>query len=148
MRTFPGARSAPLLAAALFLAAIPAQAGSAIAASGLAGPQRPNPPPSHKVAREPAESLSLPELRARLDRSDRVAALHALHMALNNTADGGTFIWKKDDRGLKGVIKPTNAFRNAYGQVCRHVIYAISLGRYRKQIEFVACREAGDRWRL
>jgi surface antigen len=148
MRTFQGAHSAPTLAAACFLAASIIPAGPVMSGPAIASPEPAASAPSHNVSRRPDDSLSLPELQARLDNSDQVAVLHALHMALNNTADGGTFIWQKTDRDLKGVIKPTSAFRNAHGQVCRHVIYAIALGRYRKQIEFVACREAGDRWRL
>lgn len=147
MRTFQGARRAPTLAAACFMAAsIPF--GSAFPGPAIAPTGHTAPAPSHGIARQSDESPSLSELRTRLDPSDKFAALHALHMALNNTADGGTFVWQKTNRDLKGVIKPTSAFRNSYGQVCRHVIYAISLGRYRKQIELVACREAGDRWRL
>lgn len=148
MLTFQGARSAPLILVACTLAALPCAAGIAAAASETAETRSASPKAPYAVARQSEESLSLPELRARLDESDRVAALHALNMALNRTADGATFIWQKNNRNLKGVIKPTSAFRNAHGQVCRHVIYAISLGRYRKQIELVACREAGGRWRL
>lgn len=100
--------------------------------------------PQHaKSAIEPLE-----ELQAKLGTSDQVAALQALQSALNQVGDGGTYIWKKHDTRLKGIIKPTTAFRNAHGQVCRHVIYALSIGDYRKQIEIIACREAGGRWRL
>jgi len=148
MCTFQRARSASPLTVACFLAATLAPFGSATSGPAIAQPEYAASAPSRDIARQPDESPSLSELRERLDASDQVAALHALHMALNNTADGGTFIWQKTNRELKGVIKPTTAFRNAHGQVCRHVIYALALGRYRKQIEFVACREAGDRWRL
>ncbi len=133
LRTFPragrrAARLLRLLVAVGLLAAQPALAG----------------PASHEAATK-APPTALP---GRLDNSDRLAALHALQMALNQVGDGGTFVWKKDDRGLMGIIKPTAAFRNANGQVCRHVIYAIALNGYRRQIELVACREAGGRWRL
>lgn len=148
MRTFQGARLAQLLAAACFLAAILLQSGPAMSEPAARERDHAASTSSHQLTRRPDEPLSLPELRARLDGSDKVAALHALHMALNRTADGGKFIWRKNNRDLKGVIKPTSAFRNAHGQICRHVVYAIALGRYRKQIELVACREAGGRWRL
>lgn len=97
-------------------------------------------------ARSAIQSLS--ELQANLGTSDQIAVLSALQQALNQIGDGGTYIWKKNDTRLKGMIRPTTAFRNANGQICRHVIYALSLGDYRKQIEFIACREAGGRWRL
>ena len=105
--------------------------------------RRTNPPlPQQKPAR------SLSSLRARLDHTDQLIAMRALHMALSQVPDGGTFVWRKRSRSLKGLIKPTKAFRNAQGQVCRHLIYALSLGRYMKQIEGIACRGADGRWQL
>lgn len=91
---------------------------------------------------------TLQRLRAKLDDSDRLAALRALHMALSRISDGATFIWRKKSRSLAGVIKPTTAFRNVKGQVCRHLIYSLSLGKYVKSIEGVACRGADGRWQL
>ena len=134
MRTIPSARMARriLVSAAIgvtFLAANPVGATDR--------PQQAKP-----------AMQSLAELRASLGTSDQVAMLRALQLALNQVGDGGTYVWKKHDTRLKGMIRPTTAFRNAHGQVCRHVIYALSLGDYRKQIEFIACREADGRWRL
>lgn len=93
-------------------------------------------------------SRSFMQLRARLEYHDQIVALRALHMALSRVPDGGTFVWRKKSRSLKGFIQPTKAFRNAEGQVCRHLIYALTLGRYIKQIEGIACRQDDGRWRL
>lgn len=90
----------------------------------------------------------LADLRSKLDRRDHVVAMRALHLALSQVPDGGTFAWQKKNRSLKGLIKPTRAFRNADGQLCRHVIYALALGRYTKQIEGIACRLENGRWQL
>lgn len=90
----------------------------------------------------------LKELRAKLDDKDQIIAMRALHLALSRVPDGGTFVWRKKSRSLKGMIKPSKAFRNADGQVCRHIIYALALGRYSKQIEGIACRQKDGRWRL
>ncbi len=152
MRIFPGARPAPILPLAPAIGAALLFAGSAwlaplAKAEDTAGQAAAIQEPV-ELSRQKAGSPTFAELQAKLDSSDQVAVLHALQMALNNTGDGGTFLWKKNKRDLKGIIRPTTAFRNAYGQVCRHVIYGLSLGRYRKQIELVACREAGGRWRL
>ncbi len=92
--------------------------------------------------------LRLAELRSRLDQKDHIVAMRALHLALNQVEDGGTFVWRKKSRSLKGMIKPSKAFRNADGRVCRHVIYALSLGRYLKQIEGIACRQNDGSWQL
>lgn len=98
----------------------------------------------------PAENptRAFARLRARLDQGDQIIALRALHLALSQVPDGGTFAWRKRSRSLKGLIQPTKAFRNADGQVCRHVIYTLSLGRYLKQIEGIACRQDDGRWQL
>lgn len=90
----------------------------------------------------------LAELRSKLDGKDHTIALRALHLALSQVPDGGTFVWRKKSRSLKGMIKPTKAFRNASGQICRHVIYALVLGRYTKQIEGIACRQEDGTWQL
>ena len=109
--------------------------------TGLTATSAPPAPEQNPVRR-------LAELRSKLDSRDQVVALRALHMALSQVPDGGTFVWRKKSRSLKGMIKPTKAFRNADGQVCRHVIYALVLGRYTKQIEGIACRQNDGRWQL
>ena len=74
--------------------------------------------------------------------------MRALQLALSQVEDGGTFLWQKKSLSLKGMITPSKAFRNSSGAVCRHVIYALSLGRYIKQIEGIACRQNDGRWQL
>jgi surface antigen len=90
----------------------------------------------------------LNELRARLDRSDRQAAVQALQLALEELGDGVTLIWRRPARGLVGKIKPVSAFRDDKGRVCRHVVYSLSLGGYEKEIEGNACRERDGSWSL
>lgn len=92
--------------------------------------------------------ISFQELKARLNDADRITALNALKIALDEVGDGGTFTWSKAQRQLKGIIKPTSAFRDGDGRVCRHVIYALRLADYTKQIETIACRQPDGRWKL
>jgi hypothetical protein len=99
-------------------------------------------------ALEQNPSRRLAELRSKLDRTDQMVALRALHLALDQVPDGGTFVWRKKSRSLKGMIRPSKAFRNSDGHICRHIIYALVLGRYTKQIEGIACRQEDGRWRL
>jgi surface antigen len=94
------------------------------------------------------QQLGLGELKARLDRSDRVAAVQALELALSELGDGVTLVWQRPERGLVGRIKPVSAFRDDRGRVCRHVLYSLALGTYRRQIEGVACRESDGSWSL
>ena len=88
------------------------------------------------------------QLRAQLGYGDQVIAMRALHLALSQVPDGGAFVWRKRSRSLKGVIRPSKPFRNDGGEICRHVVYALALGRYVKQIEGIACRQTDGRWQL
>ena len=55
------------------------------------------------------QRLGLSELKARLDQSDRVAALQALDLALSELGDGVTLVWQRPERGLVAKIKPVSA---------------------------------------
>jgi surface antigen len=92
--------------------------------------------------------LGLNELKARLDQSDRAAAMQALELALSELGDGVTLVWRLPERELVGRIKPVSAFRDDQGRVCRHVVYSLALGTYQRQIEGVACREPDGSWSL
>jgi surface antigen len=91
---------------------------------------------------------TLAELRSKLDASDRTIALQALELALTELGDGTTLTWKRPTRELAGAVRPLSAFRDDAGRVCRHVLYVLTLGPYRKQVEGIACRDAGGHWSL
>ncbi|HHK73600.1 MAG TPA: hypothetical protein ENJ57_00395, partial [Rhizobiales bacterium] len=57
--------------------------------------------------------------RPRLDLSDEVATLRAIQLALNEVADGSSYVWHRAHGHLSGIIKPTMSFRDAKGNVCR-----------------------------
>jgi surface antigen len=94
------------------------------------------------------QQLSLNELKARLDRSDRVAAMQALELALSELGDGVTLVWQRPERALTGRIKSVSAFRDDRGRVCRHIVYSLALGAFQRQVEGVACREPDGSWSL
>lgn len=146
MRTFRRAGALPL-AKLIIVAAIICYTNAAVIAAGTINAPGPATRATPPVPTE-KPTPSLARLRSRLGHVDQLVALRALHLALSQVPDGGTFVWQKRSRSLKGLIKPTRAFRNADGQVCRHVIYALSLGRYLKQIEGIACRQDDGRWHL
>ena len=89
---------------------------------------------------------TLASLRAALGKREQFAALRALHIALSEVGDGSTFAWGRPKYQLRGMITPTVSFRDASGNICRHVIYSLSLGRYLKRIEGIACRMKDKRW--
>lgn len=99
-----------------------------------------------EVRPDGARPTTLAELKARLDAGDRRAALEALHLALTELGDGSSYVWGHTSRSLIGVIRPTMAFRDVHGRVCRHVVYTLSLGGYSKTIEGIACRGKDGLW--
>ena len=103
---------------------------------------------AERLAASEGQQLGLSELKARLDRSDRAAAMQALELALSELGDGVTLVWRRPERDLVGRIKPVSAFRDDQGRVCRHVLYSLALGTYQRQIEGVACRESDGSWSL
>ncbi len=106
-------------------------------------------PDAEIIDTESAEQLAdFAGLRAHLDGSDRALALNALQVALTELGDGVSLVWKRESRGLTGVIKPVSAFRDDSGRVCRHLTYSLALGTYVKEVEGIACREADGKWSL
>ena len=103
---------------------------------------------AERLAASEGQQLGLNELKARLDQSDRAAAMQALELALSELGDGVTLVWRRPERDLVGRIKPVSAFRDDQGRVCRHVLYSLALGTYQRQIEGVACRESDGSWSL
>ena len=113
----------------------------------------PSPLKAEESRAEPAVGSDSPplgpgQLKARLDRSDRIAALTALELALNEVGDGVTLVWQRPERGLVGRIRPVSAFRDEKGRVCRHLVYSLTLGTYQREIDGVACREPDGSWSL
>lgn len=91
---------------------------------------------------------SFGQLKAKLDWSDRIAALTALELALSELGDGATLVWQRSERRLMGRIRPDSAFRDDKGRLCRHIVYSLALGPHRRQVEGDACREPDGSWSL
>jgi hypothetical protein len=84
----------------------------------------------------------------RIGWRDRVATLNAVHKALAEIPDGASYVWRRKDGELAGVVRPTSSFKSEAGSVCRHIILALSVGGYARQIEGIACRLDDGGWRL
>src|SRR5262245_53672097 len=88
------------------------------------------------------------DLQTGLDEGDEIAALEAIRIALTEIGDGATFVWRRGNGRISGVVKPTSSFKNADGKVCRHLVIGLAAGRRTGQIEGVACRLENGRWQL
>src|SRR5262245_60509649 len=50
------------------------------------------------------------DLQSDLDEGDEIAALEAIRLALTQVGDGGTFVWRRANGRISGVVKPTSSF--------------------------------------
>ena len=88
------------------------------------------------------------DLRATLDDTDEVATLDAIHTALSQVGDGGTYVWHRQHGRLSGIMQPTQSFKDKSGNVCRHLVIMLISGRHTQRTEGIACRLANGRWQL
>ncbi len=106
--------------------------------------------PASTATRDPLSHplLGEPDLKARLDDNDEVAALEALRIALSEVADGSTFVWHRRNGRMSGIFQPTTSFKDADGKVCRHLKITLTSGPVSRATEGIACREASGVWNL
>jgi fermentation-respiration switch protein FrsA (DUF1100 family) len=88
------------------------------------------------------------DLQANLDEDDEIAALEAIRIALTEIGDGATFVWRRANGRISGVVKPTASFKSVDGKICRHIAIVLAAGRRTGKIEGIACRLANGRWQL
>ena len=93
-----------------------------------------------------AELKASPVLQ--LDENDEIAALDAIRHALVEVADGSAYVWHRYHGRLSGVIQPTASFKDAAGNVCRHIITMLSSGPSSRKVEGIACRLPDGNWQL
>jgi len=84
----------------------------------------------------------------KLDITDEIAALERIQYALSEVGDGATYVWHRWHGRLSGIVHPTTSFKDASGQVCRHLVVLFTTGKRTKRIEGIACRLPTGRWQL
>ena len=88
------------------------------------------------------------DLRATLDDNDEMATLDAIHTALSQVGDGGTYVWHRQHGRLSGIFQPTQSFKDKTGAPCRHLVIMLVAGRHTQRTEGIACRLSNGRWQL
>ena len=145
MRTFP---PTSVLQRGCFLGALLIGAGALYPALAKNASPLPAPNWAGIVSLPAVKPGSFQDLRQHLSSEDRKVALRALHIALDRLSDGAAFVWRSHSNKLTGTIRTTMAFRDAQRRICRHLIYTVSLGPYKKQVEGIACRGFTGRWMI
>jgi surface antigen len=97
---------------------------------------------------KPSTRPKFADLKSGLDESDEIAALESVQFALAEVGDGATYVWHRRHGRLSGVVQPTTSFKDAYGNVCRHVMVMLTSGPVSKKTEGIACRLANGIWQL
>lgn len=88
------------------------------------------------------------DLKNRLDDTDQLAALESVQYALSEVADGSTYVWHRHGGALSGLVQPTSSFKDASGNICRHIVIMLSSTSRSRRAEGIACRMDGGVWRL
>jgi hypothetical protein len=86
--------------------------------------------------------------QAPFDAMDEIAALEAIRVALTEVGDGGSYVWHRTHGRLSGFVTPTSSFKDAAGNVCRHIIAVLTAGGTSRRTEGFACRLPDGRWQL
>jgi hypothetical protein len=127
------------LAAALFVALAP---------SIVLAEQAQTLQPVARPAPDVRAPQAYPDFRASLDDVDEMATLDAIHVALSQVGDGGSYVWHRNHGRLSGVFQPTQSFKDSAGTVCRHLVVTLSSGAAVRRTEGIACRLSTGRWQL
>jgi hypothetical protein len=101
-----------------------------------------------EISREPPPVRDLPDIPATIDEGDAAAVLEGIQTALNEVADGSTYVWHRRDGRLSGMAQPTSSFKDTTGQPCRHLIVMLNTLQKSRKVEGIACRAADLRWQL
>ncbi len=157
MRPFPGPLAFALaLSSSVLLGSYLFLAPALVHATDKAPPQKPDEATCTCPDSENAKPWPRPKFAdaapmdtmPRLDTSDRVATLEAVHLALSELGDGSSYVWHRRNGRLSGIISPTASFKDAEGRVCRHVTMTLTAGRQTARTEGIACRMTDRSWRL
>lgn len=88
------------------------------------------------------------EARPGAQAADETGALEAIHFALTETEDGGSYVWHATSGAVSGVIQPTASFRDGAGSFCRHMVMLLAAGERTRRAEGIACRRLNGTWSL
>lgn len=83
-----------------------------------------------------------------LDLADEIAVLESVQLALTRVADGSSYVWHRSHGRLSGVVRPTSSFKDARGQVCRHLTVVLNSLDTTKRTEAIACRLDNGIWQI
>lgn len=131
--------------AAVFLFLATLIAGGNVHAEGRMLEARPG---AGEVSAPQSHESDFPLVRPRLDRTDEVAALEAVEIALTQAGDGATYVWQRSHGRIGGAIRMTSTFRDVDGRICRHLVMQMRQGTYSRRTEGIACRDADGVWVL
>ncbi len=96
----------------------------------------------------PSTRPKFAELKHTLDEGDEIAALESVQFALGEIGDGATYVWHRHNGRISGVVHPTSSFKDASGNVCRHLVVMLTSGPSSRKAEGIACRLASGIWQL
>jgi hypothetical protein len=106
------------------------------------------PPTKEKLWSRPKFAEVPSASRVVLDETDEIAALESVQFALTEVGDGASYVWHRNNGRLSGLVQPVASFKDAQGQICRHVVVILTSGPASKKTEGIACRLTSGQWKL
>lgn len=106
------------------------------------------PPAKEKLWSRPKFAELPTASRVVLDETDEIAALESVQFALTEVGDGASYVWHRNNGRLSGLVQPVTSFKDAQGQICRHVVVILTSGPASKKTEGIACRLTSGQWKL
>jgi hypothetical protein len=100
------------------------------------------------ASRIPARAHPDLDLRNALDAFDELATLDAVHTALAQVGDGGTYVWHRHNGRISAVLELKRSFIGNGGKVCRALSVMFASGQHMRRTEATACRLADGGWQL
>lgn len=103
---------------------------------------------SHAVTQEPGLRGTVVARPPKLDISDRIATLIAVATALDEVADGATYVWYRRTGRLSGLFKPIRSYTDDSGRICRVIQLTLTAGHMTQSRVGRACHNRDRGWSL
>jgi surface antigen len=83
-----------------------------------------------------------------LDDRDRAATLESIRFALDEVADGASYVWRRTHGRLSGVVHIASSFKGERNSVCRKAVVVLASIARTARTDVTACRAVTRRWTI
>jgi len=103
---------------------------------------------SHTATQEPGLRGTVVARPPKFDIADRIATLTAVATALDEVADGATYVWYRRTGRLSGLFKPIRSYTDDSGRICRVIQLTLTARHMTESRVGRACHDRDGGWSL